>query len=241
MVVVASIMEPEGHCAMQDGFTSVGESTTADLKGAQDSRVEAKAAVAKATAIREKESAAFAKESGEFKTNIAAMTKATDAVSKGMGGAFLQTSTGSVVKQLSITMDLSSIDREMLTGFLTQGQGEDSGYAPASGSIVGILKQMTETMEKDLASATSDEKASLKNFDGLMAAKTKEINTLTKEIETKIARVGELGVELVTQKEDLDDTAKSFAEDTQFLKDLESDCKTKDDEWAEICRIRAEE
>merc|ERR1719491_1966083 len=73
------------------------------------------------------------------------------------------------------------------------------------------------TMEKDLASATSDEKASLKDFNGLMAAKTKEINTLTKEIETKIARVGELGVELVTQKEDLDDTSKSFAEDTQFL------------------------
>jgi len=215
--------------------------TKADLKGAKESRTEAKAAVAKATALREKEATAYAKESGEFKTNIAAMTKATDAVSKGMGGAFLQTSTGSVVKQLSITMDLSSIDREMLTGFLTQGQGEDSGYAPASGSIVGILKQMTETMEKDLASATSDEKASLKDFNGLMAAKTKEINTLTKEIETKIARVGELGVELVTQKEDLDDTSKSFAEDTQFLKDLESDCKTKDDEWAEICRIRAEE
>jgi len=53
--------------------------------------------------------------------------------------------------------------------------------------------------------------------------------------------VGELGVELVTLKEDLDDTSKSFAEDTQFLKDLKTDCKTKDDEWAEICRIRSEE
>merc|ERR1719162_2197891 len=217
--------------------------TKADLKGAQESRAEAKEAVAKATAIRAKEAAAFAKESGDFKTNIAAMKKATAAVAKGMGGAFLQTRTGSVVKQLSITMDLSSIDREMLTAFLTQGQnqGDDAGYAPASGSIVGILKQMTETMEKDLASATSDEQALLKDFDGLMAAKTKEINTLTKEIETKTARVGELGVELVTQKEDLDDTSKSFAEDTQFLKDLESDCKTKDDEWAKICQIRAEE
>merc|ERR1719201_1797297 len=30
-------------------------------------------------------------------------------------------------------------------------------------------------------------------------------------------------------------------EDTQFLKDLERDCKTKDDEWAKICQIRAEE
>jgi len=213
----------------------------ADLKGAQASRTEAKAAVAKATAIREKEASAFAKESGEFKTNVAAMKKATAAVSKGMGGAFLQTRTGSIVKQLSITMDLSSIDREMLTGFLTQGQGDDAGYAPASGSIVGILKQMTETMEKDLATSTSEEQASIKDFNELMAAKTKEINTLTKEIETKTARIGELGIELVTQKEDLDDTSKSFMEDTQFLKDLEKDCKTKDDEWAVICQLRAQE
>merc|ERR1719254_474181 len=100
---------------------------------------------------------------------------------------------------------------------------------------------MTETMEEELASVTAEEQASLKSFKELIAAKSKEIDTLTKEIETKTARVGELGVELVTQKEDLDDTGKALVEDTQFLKDLESDCKTKDEEWAEICRIRAEE
>jgi len=215
--------------------------TKADLKSAQESRAAAKEAVAKATSLREKEASAFAKESSEFKTNIAAMKKATAAISKGMGGAFLQTSAASVVKQLSITMDISSIDREMITSFLTQGQGESTGYAPASGQIVGILKQMTDTMEKDLAQATAEEEAAVKDFKGLMAAKTKEINALSKEIETKIAQVGELGVALVTQKEDLDDTSKALAEDEQFLKDLETDCKTKDEEWATRQKIRAEE
>merc|ERR1719311_1254141 len=100
---------------------------------------------------------------------------------------------------------------------------------------------MTDTTDKELASITSEEETSIKDFDGLMAAKTKEINTLTKAIETHTARVGELGVELVTQKEDLDDTSKALAEDEQFLKDLESDCKTKDEEWATRCKIRAEE
>merc|ERR1719364_444713 len=100
---------------------------------------------------------------------------------------------------------------------------------------------MTDTMDKDLASITSEEETSIKDFDGLMAAKTKEINTLTKAIETHTARVGELGVELVTQKEDLDDTTKAIAEDEQFLKDLEKDCKTKDEEWATRCKVRAEE
>merc|ERR1719326_784193 len=129
----------------------------------------------------------------------------------------------------------------MITAFLTQGQGNAVGYAPASGQIVGILKQMTDTMSSELASATADEEAAIKDFDGLVAAKTKEINALTSEIEAKTARVSELGVELVTQKEDLDDTSKSLAEDEQFLKDLEKDCATKDEEWAARQKIRAEE
>merc|ERR1719240_961572 len=165
------------------------------------------------------------------------MKKATTAIEKGMGGAFLQTSAVSVLKRLSISMDLSSVDRDMLSSFLTQS-GE---YAPASGQIVGILKQMTDTMEKDLADATAAEEKAVKDFKGLMAAKTKEINALTKEIESKTAQIGELGVSLVEEKEDLDDTSKSLAEDEQFLKDLEKDCETKDEEWAARQKIRAEE
>merc|ERR1719451_293863 len=96
-------------------------------------------------------------------------------------------------------------------------------------------------MEASLATATSEEKEAIGEFEGLVAAKTKEINALTHEVETKTARIGELGVELVTLKEDLDDTTKSLLEDKAFLKDLEKNCKTKEDEWATRCKIRAEE
>merc|ERR1719502_2104234 len=156
-----------------------------------------------------------------------------------MGGSFLQTAAASKLKQLSISMDMSSMDREMLTSFLTQGQGE--GYVPQSGQIVGILKQMTDTMQAGLKKATEEEETAIKDFTELVAAKTKEINALTREIEAKTARVGELGVELVAQKEDLDDTTKQLLEDEVFLKDLEKNCKTKEDEWAVRCKIRAEE
>merc|ERR1719478_1078963 len=100
---------------------------------------------------------------------------------------------------------------------------------------------MTDTMEAALAKATSEEEAAIKNYEELVAAKTKEINALTKEIEAKTAQIGELGVKLVTQKEDLDDTTKALAEDEQFLKDLEKDCATKDEEWAARQKLRAEE
>jgi peptidoglycan hydrolase CwlO-like protein len=158
-----------------------------------------------------------------------------------MSGAFLQTSTASILKKLSITMELSSVDRDELTSFLTQGQGEGAGYVPQSGQIVGILKEMDDTMAKALAAAVEEETASIKTYNELMAAKTKEINALTKSIETKMAKIGELGVQLVTEKEDLDDTTKSLLEDEAFLKDLDKNCKTKEDEWAVRCKVRAEE
>merc|ERR1719375_2616046 len=96
-------------------------------------------------------------------------------------------------------------------------------------------------MDASLATATSEEQSSVKDFNGLIAAKTKQINALTKSIESKTMRIGELGVELVTLKEDLDDTTKSLIEDEAFLKDLAKNCKTKEDEWATRCKIRSEE
>ena len=48
---------------------------------------------------------------------------------------------------------MSDYAREEITAFLAN----KDGYAPASGEINGILKQMMDTMNKDLAEATAAE------------------------------------------------------------------------------------
>merc|ERR1719440_1731041 len=132
---------------------------------------------------------------------------------------------------------MSAVDRDVLSSFLS----ESSGYAPASGQIVGILKQMKDTMAKDLADATAAEEAAIKEFDSLIGAKEKQVNALTKEIEDKTARVGDSGVKLSEMKEDLEDTEESLAEDQKFLAELEKSCGTKEAEWAARCKTRTEE
>merc|ERR1719247_784974 len=72
-----------------------------DLKQNQVDRSAAKEAVASAEALRAKEASAYATESSELKANIAAVAKATTAIEKGMGGAFVQTSTASILQQLA--------------------------------------------------------------------------------------------------------------------------------------------
>merc|ERR1719389_1036609 len=124
---------------------------------------------------------------------------------------------------------MSSADREMLTSFLSQGQG----YAPQSGQIVGILKQMKDTMEKTLAEITAAEEEAIKTFDALMAAKKKEVDANTAALESKLERVGQTGLDIVEMKEDLDDTKKALVEDTKFLAELQKGCATKQAEWDE--------
>merc|ERR1719272_2077085 len=208
----------------------------ADLKAHKADRTAAKGAIAKATALREKEAAAFAKEKGDTETNIAALAKAIPAIEKGMSG-FLQTTSASVLRSLSVSMDMSSVDREMLASFLSA----KSGYAPASGEIVGILKTMDDEMKADLKDTTESEAAAIASFDGLVAAKTKEINALTKAIETKTARVGELAVKTAQAGNDLEDTKEDLEESKKFLADLEVNCENKKKEWSEYGKMMQQE
>lgn len=221
----------EGEALKEQLEKDIGE-----LKGGTG---DAKATIAKATGIREKEAAAFAKDSADKKTNIAALKRAIAAIEAGMAGKFLQTSAENVatLQQLVINMDMSSTDRDMLTSFLSQG----TGYAPASGEILGMLKQMLETMQKELDEITTAEEKSVKDFEALIAAKEKELNANTGAMEAKIERAAEVGLEIVEMKEDLDDTQKALVEDKKFLAELEKDCGTKEEEWNKRCKTRAEE
>jgi len=210
-----------------------------DLVTHKADREEAKDAIAKAAGIREKEAAAFAKESAEDKSNLDSLTKALAAIEKGMAGGFLQTNAAANLRQMSLSLDMSNVDRDLLSSFLSQGNGQ--GYAPASGEIVGILKQMKDTMEKDLAELTAAEDTAAQDFEGMKAAKEKEIASATQAIEEKTKRTGEVAVEIVNLKEDLEDTQEDLAKDTKFLADLEKNCEIKKKEWEEIKKMRKEE
>ena len=112
----------------------------------------AKAAIVAATALREKEAPLYAKVSGDMKTNIAAMDKAIAAISGGMsGGAFIQTTAVSSIRRLAVDMDISAVDRGQIVSFLSA----NSEYAPQSGLIAGVLKQMQDTTSSDLESVAA--------------------------------------------------------------------------------------
>jgi len=209
-----------------------------DLEAHKADRAAAKKSMAEATALREEEASKFAAYKAEATSNIDAMVKATEAIEKGMAGSFLQTRQAQVLKNLVLGQNnLDDVAREEITAFLSSSQG----YAPASGQIVGILKQMTDTFNKELDEATAAEEAAIKAYEELMAAKQKEVEALTKAIEEKMVRLGKVQVEIVEMKEDLDDTGKGLIEDKKFLADLKKNCATKAAEHAENMKMRSQE
>lgn len=214
--------------------------TEADLKEHQTNREEAKETMSQATAMREKEAKTFAKEKAELDTNLGALGKAISAIDKGMSGAFVQTPTASIIRKFAMERaEMPDGTREELLSFLSGTQG--TGYAPASGEITGILKTMEEDMQKDLADATATENSAVENYKALMAAKTKEVETLSAQIEQEMMRVGEMGVQIAGMSNDLEDTKAALDADTKFQLELEGSCSTKTAEWEEIKKTRAEE
>jgi len=210
--------------------------TKEDLKKAQTDRAAAKMAIEEATGIREKEAATFAKESGDLKTNIAAVKKAVAAMEGGAAAGFLQTASAGVLKSLvENDTKMLDVDRQDLTSFLS---GSSEGPSDA---IVGILKQMGDTMAASLEDITGAENEAKASYDQLVKAKTAEVDALTASIEEHTKRIGELGVQLVEMREELSDAEESLLEDKKFLAELEKGCATKEKEWAEICKLRQEE
>merc|ERR1711933_196681 len=105
----------------------------------------------------------------------------------------------------------------------------------------GILKTMEEEMDKALADARTAEEEAIKSYDALMAAKGKEVDALTAQIEEEQTRIGNLGVEIAGMENDIEDTEQSIGDDKKFIQELAVNCEKKKKEWAEICELRQQE
>jgi len=212
-----------------------------DLEAHKADRAAAKEAIATATAVREKEAGKYAAFKADSDANIGAITKAVAALEKGMAGAFVQTAAAQRIMQFleSSKINMLEADREDVTAFLQGTQGDE--YAPQSGQITGILKQLGDEMAAGLSDATAAEEASIKSFNELKAAKEKEIQALTDSIEKKSVRLGEVSVEIAELKNAGGDAAESLSDDRKFLADLEKNCATAQSEYDQIVKTRSEE
>jgi len=211
-----------------------------DLASHEADKQAAKAAMKEAQAVREKEKAAFDKEFAENKVNYESVSAALDALEKGMAGSFLQTRPAGVLRAFLVkNQEKLDGDRREVLSFLSGEQGGE--YAPASGEILGILKQMKDEMAQDKKDMVATEDAAVKSFEELMRAKKREKRALAKATMEKLDRLGDLSMEIAEMKNDKTDTARSLVKDKAFAADLEKNCASKEAVYQEDKKMRAEE
>merc|ERR1719262_608496 len=121
----------------------------------------------------------------------------------------------------------------MITSFL-------QGSTPGSGEILGMLKAMKDELSRDIAELEKSEAASVAGFTDMKASKEKEIEFADESIESKKERVGTLAVEIVKNKDAVEDSAAEAAAAEKFAATLEAQCATKKKEHAEICKMRSD-
>merc|ERR1719321_310372 len=118
---------------------------------------------------------------------------------------------------------------------------QQAGEAPQSGAIFGILKQMKESFETNLATSTKEEATAKETFASMKASKTEEINAATELIESKTAELATTDSNNAAAKEDLEDTTATVEADTKFLASLKDKCDSATADYQARSKVRNEE
>jgi len=228
-----------------------------EIKNLEKEVAENQEALDQATAIRQKQLAEFNAEEKDLLQSVSALKSAITVLSKHHGGALMQVPRSHVLGIAAALQHEMQKHSSLLTGILTHSQRkameafiqapEDyfdaaptfkQSYAPQSGEIFGILKQMKETFETNLSDTQKEELTNQKAYEDLKSAKEEEIAAGQSQIDAKTQELASTDEKLAQAKEDIEDTKNNLSADEEFLLMLKEKCSTTDAEWEERQKTR---
>jgi len=239
-------------------FTANSARLNTEIKNLEAEIAKNQAALDKATSIRQKELAEFNAEEKDMLQSIGALKSAVTVLSK--HNSFAQVPSQSLLDVASTIQWQLHKHRDLVEQFVTPAQHKaiaafvqapgdyfdadptfKQSYAPQSGQIFGILKQMKETFETNLAASQKEEMTSQAAYDSLKAAKEAEIKAGQDQRDTKLQELADTDANNAQAKQDLEDTRNTLSADQKFLMNLKETCQMTDAEWEERQKARAEE
>jgi len=259
-----SIADAEGHITALTASIEEGTATSArlntEIKNLGTEIAKNQEALDKATALRQEELAEFNAEEKDVLQSIGALKSAVTVLGK-HHEALLQVPPMTLLN-VAVKVDsairvhdrvaghakLSPDQRKQVVAFV-QAPSDffdadptfKQSYAPQSGAIFGILKQMKETFETNLASSQKEEMTSQSAYEDLKSAKESEIAAGSDLKDTKTQELADTDAQVASDKQDLEDTRNSLAADQKFLMNLKETCQMTDQEYEERTKTRAEE
>merc|ERR1719235_796249 len=204
-------------------------------------------AQAEATAIRQKENAAYQAESVEMMQALAALqkaiivlrdaTKPTALLQRHASSEGLQAAAGvkHAIEALPARVPLSANQMSLLSDFATG----HARYAPQSATVQGILSDMYTTFSADLESATNEEATKNRLFEDFIATKQQELIELKETKAKKETEKAAAEVELVETTQAYDDTEAEMKAAIEFFDATKAACEQKHEQWETRKSLRA--
>eukprot|EP00746_Dinoflagellata_sp_MGD_P000904 gnl/MRDRNA2_/MRDRNA2_101685_c0_seq1.p1 gnl/MRDRNA2_/MRDRNA2_101685_c0~~gnl/MRDRNA2_/MRDRNA2_101685_c0_seq1.p1 ORF type:complete len:668 (+),score=206.70 gnl/MRDRNA2_/MRDRNA2_101685_c0_seq1:66-2069(+) len=224
-----------------EGYSAQSSQCETQIKTLSKKGEQLSSALEEATGIRSKEQAEFEAEEQESISTIGSLKSAVETMAKSQGGASLLQLQSKL--QHHMRRNTGFLRQQHLSALaLLQQQGALSrGSQPASGQIFGILSQMKESFEQNLASAQKDEAKAKEEFESLKAAKTAEIKATASLSDTKSVELADASDKKAMAKQDLKDTQAKLKADTEFLLNLKLKCQKADQEYEARQKMRMDE
>jgi len=239
--------------------TAIASRLTTEIKNLEQEISKNQAALAKANALRQKELAEFNAEEKDMLQSIGALKSAVTVLGK--HNSFVQVPSETIINMAAmmekqfhehadlIAMIATPTQKKAIAAFVQSPSDYFDGsliqangtYAPQSGAIFGILEQMKETFETNLASSQKEELQGQETFAAVKSAKETEIEAGTEQHDKKVQELADTGAHLAQCKQDSEDTAASMSADQVFLANLKETCQSTDQEWEERSNTRHEE
>lgn len=213
-----------------------------------------KKALDTAIALRKKELAEFNSAETDMIASIASLKNAQKALAMNNPAAMLQSNSTVILsvreaiqkhhdmllttfsskdekklKALSMLLGHSKVDKADPKAFLQQ---------PASGEIMGIVDGMVESFDKNLAALRKSEEKDVDSHKSLKKAKETEISAAQSMLDGKIQEIATTDERSATTAEDIEDTIKTIAADSEFVADLRERCAHHKDEYAMRVKTR---
>jgi len=211
-------------------------------------------ALADATKMREQQLKDFNAEEADALNSIELLGGAIETLSAHNGASMLE-----IPQRVQIAETLKremSVNSAQYDGIISPSQrhqiqafiqnkvmpgSSGSSYEPKSGAIFGILEQMKETFETNLAASQKEEEQNQRAYEDLKAAKEAEIAAGKQQVDTKTQELASTDEKNAQAKEDLEDTRNTLSADEEFLLMLKEKCSVTDEEWEERQKTRQTE
>lgn len=230
---------PQLDSAIKGGRAEEAE-LKSDIAQAKAERADSETTLGEARKTREKEADAHEKAAATTGADVKKLSDAIASLGGAGTGALLQdraraTSLQRVVaRQDSLVKD----DRDEVVAFL-QG-GEQPGGASLD-EVLGIVKQLAESMAKDLEDANRADQEAQRAFESLEAAKLGQIATTDSVVKEKSIRLGELSLSIVNDVEDREETAAILEQNARILQETQKSCEQNKAEWSLRVNFHREE